>query len=213
MTAVLAAMLTGTALIDARLSRESLEPGIEPGSVYTVGRRTYKVPELPFEGALHLSPEPLLSDLRALLLKTLRCAGNAGVGVELAGQTLLGFIRHGTLTPWATDLRLRTARGGAKALADDAAAFARAGLDVMRGCSTTEPKTVRIRVTGTHDPVCDVTDVETIDPQMVHSDGMDLPVPKDPRAAVMRQCGADALACMRCDAPHAEYEEAFWIRV
>jgi hypothetical protein len=213
MTAVLAAMLTGTAIVDARLSFEGREIGVEPGSVYTVGRRTYKVPELPSEGTLRLSPEPLLGDLRALLRRTLKCACEAGVPVELGGQTLLGFVRHGTLTPWATDLRLRTARGGAKAIADARDVFARAGLDILRGCSSADPKTVRVRVAGTHDPVCDVTDVESIDPQFVHSDGMDLPIPKDPRAEVTRQCGADALACMRSDEPHADYEDAFWVRV
>jgi hypothetical protein len=212
-TAVLAAMIAGTAVIDARLSHEGREAGVEPGSVYTVGRRSYTVPELPFEGTLRLSPEPLLCDLRALLRKTLRCAAEAGVAVELAGRTLLGFIRHGTLAPWATDLRLRSARGGARAIADASDIFARAGLDVLRGCSTTDPTTVRVRVSGTHDPVCDVADVERIDPQMVHADGLDLPVPKDPRSEVTRQCGADALACMRCDEPHADYEDAFWVRV
>jgi hypothetical protein len=213
MTAVLAAMLTGTAVIDARLSRESKDEGIEPGSVYTVGKRTYKVPELPFEGPLCLSPEPLLCDLRALLRKALWCAAEAGVEVELAGQTLLGFVRHGTLVPWATDLRLRTSRGGARAIAEASGLFARQGLDVLRSAGSTEPKTVRIRVSGTHDPVCDVTDVERIDPHVAHADGLDVPVPKDPRAEVTRQCGADALTCMRCDAPHADYEDAFWVRV
>lgn len=213
MTAVLAAMLGGAVVIDARLSRESKEEGIEPGSVYSVGKRTYKVPELPFEGPLCLSPEPLLCDLRALLRKALRCAAESGVQVELAGQTLLGFVRHGTLVPWSTDLRLRTSRGGAKAIADASCVFARAGLDVLRSASSTEPKTVRIRASGTHDPVCDVVDVERIDPQMAHADGLHVPVPKDPRAEITRQCGADALACMRCDAPRADYEDAFWVRV
>ena len=215
MTAVLAAMLTGAAVVDAQLSRdgESRVAGIEPGSVYTVGRRVYTVPELPFEGTLRISPEPLLCDLRSLLRKTLRCCAESGIVVELSGQTLLGFVRHGTLTPWATDVRLRTSRGGAKSVADAAAAFRSAGLEILRGCSTSDPKTVRIRVEGTYDPVCDIADVESIDPQIVHADGLTVPVPRDPRSEAVRQCGADALACMRSDPPNTAYVESFWVRI
>ncbi len=216
MTAILAAMLTGTAVIDAQLSNDRIGEraiGIEPGSVYTVGRRAYTVPELPFEGALCISPEPVLCDLRALLRRALRCCAENGIAVELAGQTLLGFIRHGTLVPWATDIRLRTGRGGSKAIADASVAFGRAGLEILRGCSTADPKTVRIRAEGTYDPVCDVADVESIDPQSVHADGLVVPVPKDPRSEVVRQCGADAFVCMRSDQPHAGYVESFWVRV
>ena len=218
MTAVLAAMLTGAVVVDSHLSRDARDDavGIEPGSVYQVGKRAYTVPELPFEGTLRISPEPVLRDLRALLRRTLRCCAETGIVVELAGQTLLGFVRHGTLTPWATDLRLRTTRGGSKAVVDASDAFRRAGLEILRGCCSSDPTTVRVRASGTYDPVCDIADVErggTIDPQMVHADGLVLPVPADPRAETVRQCGADALTCMRSDPPTAGYVESFWVRV
>jgi hypothetical protein len=215
MTAVLAAMLTGAVVVDSQLSRDARNDaiGIEPGSVYQVGKRVYTVPELPFEGTLRISPEPVLRDLRALLRKTLRCCAETGIVVELAGQTLLGFVRHGTLTPWATDLRLRTTPGGSKAIMDASESFRDAGLEILRGCCSS--KTVRIRASGTYDPVCDIADVErgTIAPQIVHADGLMVPVPDDPRSETVRQCGADALTCMRSDPPTAAYVESFWVRV
>ena len=215
MTAVLAAMLTGAVVVDSQLSRDARNDaiGIEPGSVYQVGKRVYTVPELPFEGTLRISPEPVLRDLRALLRRTLRCCAETGIVVELAGQTLLGFVRHGTLTPWATDLRLRTTLGGSKAIMDASESFRDAGLEILRGCCSS--KTVRIRARGTYDPVCDIADVErgTIAPQIVHADGLMVPVPDDPRSETVRQCGADALTCMRSDPPTAAYVESFWVRV
>jgi hypothetical protein len=217
MTAVLAAMLTGAVVVDSQLSRDARTDaiGIEPGSVYQVGKRVYTVPELPFEGTLRISPEPVLRDLRLLLRRTLRCCAETGITVELAGQTLLGFVRHGTITPWATDLRLRTTRGGSKAIVNASESFRDAGLEILRGCCSADPTTVRVRARGTYDPVCDIADVErgTIDPQIVHADGLVVPVPNDPRSETVRQCGADALTCMRSDPPTAEYVESFWVRV
>ena len=35
----------------------------------------------------------------------------------------------------------------------------------------------------------------------------------DPRSETVRQCGADALTCMRSDPPTAGYVESFWVRV
>lgn len=85
-----------------------IERNLEPGETYTVGNRIYKFSTRRAKGVPYVLKQSLLVTLRELLVKITTAFEQMGIDYWIAGGTLIGFFRDGTMLPWDDDIDIHT---------------------------------------------------------------------------------------------------------
>jgi len=145
---------------------------VKPGMTYTVGERTYKVPDLPLKSKAYFLKEEYLLAQRELFLCLTQLLDNHKIEHWCSGGTLLGFIRHGTVMPWDDDLDMHTHADNRQKLFSPwfGEACLKVGLKAFRlagtsaaSAPTREGGGVRVKLDGRDIPVCDIFFVDRME--------------------------------------------------
>lgn len=81
---------------------------VKPGAMYSVGKRHYKVPNLPVKGHAYILDEEFITRMRDMYTKINAVFTELKLDFWVSGGTLLGFVRHKTFLPWDDDLDIHT---------------------------------------------------------------------------------------------------------
>ena len=92
----------------ADTSKRSYGEILNSGDTYTLGGRTYTVPDIPLVGRARLLSESVFMAQRKLLQQVTKALTHNDIEHWMAGGTLLGFTRHQTFIPWDDDLDVHT---------------------------------------------------------------------------------------------------------
>jgi hypothetical protein len=137
---------------------------LEPGEAYTVGSRSYTLPNLQAQGRPYLLKEKFIQRQRDLFIRVGRMFESCGIQAWVSGGTLLGLSEYGTFIPWDDDIDMHTFWKNRETLYDPGfAKVAHAhGLEVVILLNSNARSThkdgsaVRFRHRWGLTPVCDV---------------------------------------------------------
>ena len=149
----------------------NFERYLKPGETYTVGGRTYNLPNLEVHGRPYVLKEGFILRQRDLFMRVDRMFETQGVQVWVSGGTLLGLSQYGTFIPWDDDIDMHTFWKNRNLLYDSKFATVAHdfGLEVVLLLNSNVRAThkdgsaVRFRRKGDITPVCDVFFVQTVD--------------------------------------------------
>jgi hypothetical protein len=95
-------------VLKTETSKNRTSKVVKPGETYSVGKRHYKIPDLPVKGHAYILDEEFITRMRTLYTRINSVFEELNMDFWVSGGTLLGFIRHKTFLPWDDDLDIHT---------------------------------------------------------------------------------------------------------
>lgn len=95
-------------LYNMEVDKGRSESYVRAGLEYNVGKRIYKIPNMPVSGVAKMLDEEFLLLLRRLYQKTSKTLEELNIEAWMSGGTLMGFMKHKTFMPWDDDIDCHT---------------------------------------------------------------------------------------------------------
>lgn len=175
--AIFSLLILGVLIAWVVVSHDNYDRTIKPGDRYSIGNRTYKLPKIKARSAsgnkssatddtqVYILKDAFLSQQRDLLIRVSSLFKKLEIPYWLSGGSLLGFIRHETFIPWDDDMDIHTTWEQRKYLYSKEFTYELDKYDLESiyipkigtyEYATKEGAAVRLRIKGTHLPVCDI---------------------------------------------------------